>query len=42
MVDSWFNVPPNAGWGSVFGPCFVMNYLLSFLGLQSSRRGRES
>ena len=25
----------------VFGPCFVMQYLVSILVLQSSRRGRE-
>ena len=26
----------------MFGPCFVMHYLVSFLVLQSSRRGRVS
>ena len=26
----------------VFGPCFVVQYLVSFLVLRSSRRGRES
>ena len=29
-------------WGSVFGPCFVVLYLVPFLVLQSSWRGRES
>ena len=29
-------------WGSVFGACLVMHYLVFFLVLQSSWRGRES
>ena len=28
--------------GSVFGPYFIMHYLVSFLALQSSSRGRDS
>ena len=30
-VNSLFNVPPIACGGSVFGPCIVMQYLVSFL-----------
>ena len=30
VVESLFNVPPNACGGFVFGPCFVMHYLMSF------------
>ena len=35
-VDSFYNVSTIACVGSVFGPCFVMHYLVSFLVLQSS------
>ena len=36
------NGPPIVCGGPVFGSCFVMHYLVSFLVLQSSWRGRES
>ena len=36
MVDSFFNVSPVVCVGFVIGPCFVMQYLMSFLVLQSS------
>ena len=35
VVDSLFNVAPIVNGGSAFGPCFVMQYLVSFLVLQS-------
>ena len=34
VVNSLFNIPPIGLWGSMSGPCFVMNYLVSFLVLQ--------
>ena len=37
-----FNVPSIVCWGFVFGPCFAINYLVFFLVLQSTGRGRES
>ena len=36
IVDSLFNVAPIVCGGSVFGPCFVVQYIVSFLVLQSS------
>ena len=36
VVDSLFIVSPIVGWGSVFGPYFGMECLVSFLGLRSS------
>ena len=39
---SLFNVPPVVCGGSVFGPCSVMQYKVTFLVLQSSSRGKES
>ena len=36
VVDSSFIVAPIVCKGSVFGPSFVMQYLVSFLVLQSS------
>ena len=43
VVDSLFNVAPIVCWGSVLCPSFFLNmhYLLSFLVLLSSSRGRE-
>ena len=41
-MDSLFIVAPIVGGGSVFGRCFVMQYFVSFLVLQSSLWGRES
>ena len=35
-------VPPNVCGGSLFGLCFVMHYLVSFLVLQLSWRGRKA
>ena len=35
-------VPIGLRGGGMFGPCFVVHYLVSFLFLQSSRGGRES
>ena len=45
VVHSLFSVAPFVLWESVFGPCFVMQYLMPFLVwlvLQSSWCGRES
>ena len=36
VVDSLLVVAPIACGGSVFGPCFVIHYLVSVLVLQSS------
>ena len=36
VVDSLFRVAPIVCGGSVFCPCFVMQYLMSFLVWQSS------
>ena len=36
FVYSLFYVPPIASGGSIFGPCFVMHYFMSFVVLQSS------
>ena len=36
MVDLLFNSLPIVCGGSVLGPCFVINYLVSFPVLQSS------
>ena len=41
VVDSLFIVASVILWGFVFGPCFVMQYLVSYLVFQSSPRGRE-
>ena len=42
VVDSLFIVAPIVCvFFCVFGPCFVVQYLVSFLVLQSSRWGRE-
>ena len=41
VVDSLFIVAPIVCVFFVFGPCFVVQYLVSFLVLQSSRWGRE-
>ena len=41
-IDVLLIVAPILCGGSVFGPCFVMQYLVSFLVLQSSSRERES
>ena len=30
VVDSLFIVAPIVCWGSVFGPCFVIHYFMSF------------
>ena len=38
-VDSLFYVPHIVCWGSVFGPRFAFNYLVSFLVLPSTWRG---
>ena len=35
LFISLLNVPPIVCWGSVFGPCFIMQYIVSFLALQS-------
>ena len=42
VVDSLFLVAPIVCGCSVFGPYFVMQYLVSILVLQSSSRGREN
>ena len=42
VVDSILIFLPLDCWGSVFGPCLVRHYLVFFLILQSSWRGRES
>ena len=36
VLDSLFIEAPIVCGGSLFGPCFVMQYLVSFLALQSS------
>ena len=36
VVDLLFNLAPIVCEGSVFRPCFVMQYFVSFLVLQSS------
>ena len=41
VVDSLFAIAPIACRFFVFGPCFVVQYLVSFLVLQSSHWGRE-
>ena len=41
LIHSLMFLPLDCG-GSVFGSCFVMHYLVFFLVLQSSWRGRES
>ena len=41
VVDSLVFVPYIVCGGYVFGPCFVMDYVVSFLVLQSSWRERE-
>ena len=42
VVDSLFIVALIVCGSFVFGPCFVLQYLVSFLVLLSSRWGRES
>ena len=42
IVDSLFIVALSVCGSFVFGPCFLMQYLTSFLVLQLSRWGRES
>ena len=42
VVDALLSVTPIVCRGFVFGPCFVVYILLSFLVLQLSRWGRES
>ena len=43
MFDSLYIIASTVCvWGVVFGPCFIMQYSVSFLGLQSSRQGRDS
>ena len=41
VVDAFSNFPSIDCVGSVFGPSFVMQYLASFLVLQTSCGGRE-
>ena len=41
VVDLLFNTAPIVCGGSVFCPCLVIHYLVSFLDLQSSGRGRR-